>query len=384
VNSIFEEFLKQNCCGCGACSVICPQKAITMLYDSHGFLYPYLDKNKCVNCGLCNNVCAFKEYKSIQNDFVLSYAVRAKDNYELMTSRSGGFFSVLSRYILKLGGVVFGCVEESPKVIKHCKIEKEDDIYLLKNSKYVQSNIENCFSECLEQLQKDKYVLFSGTPCQTHSMIYFLKFKHINTAKLITVDIVCHGVPSPVLWGDYITYIESKYHKSVKKVNFRNKEDFGWKSHIETYYFTDNTSISFNKWASAFYEHNMFRESCYNCKYTTINRISDITIADYWGIEKITNSFNDDKGVNLVILHNEKAKQLFENISDDIVLEKTQIEQSLQPNLVRPSKKGDKYSKFWNDYANLSSTKFFKKYFFNSYFAKIIRKIKHIVNKKSD
>ena len=204
---------KHDCCGCTACSSVCPQKAITMKPDDLGFLYPKVDKTKCTNCGLCDKVCAFNDNydKTLNISEPIAYAARHKDMSEMMKSRSGGAFAVLSDYILGNGGVVYGAGYEGHFVVKHKQATTKEERDEFRGSKYVQSDLSGIFQQIKEDLKEGLTVLFSGTPCQTAGLNSFIgKALRQN---LYLVDIICHGVPGPYVWRDYLAYLEKKYNK---------------------------------------------------------------------------------------------------------------------------------------------------------------------------
>lgn len=368
---------KEECCGCTACYSICPSKAISMEEDSKGFLYPAIDNDICVHCGLCDKVCDFVRFEGV-TDTIHCYAVKHKNEMEVASSRSGGIFIALSEYVLKQNGVVFGAQFETVKTVYHKKESDKIGVDRFKGSKYVQSAMNDCFMECYEELKKNRMVLFSGTACQIHGLKSYLEKKKMNLDKLLLVDIVCHGVPSPKLWRDFITETEIRMKKKVIKADFRDKNLFGWRAHMESFTFDDGSIVPMRRWTSLFYDHNMFRESCYSCPYTTPFRNSDITIADYWGIEKNAPEFDDDKGVSLVLIHSDKGKSCFEAIQDNIIFKETSLETSMQPNLIHPSNKGKEYDAFWKDFDNYSTRRFMGKWFYPSCIRIFIRKVKKL------
>lgn len=361
--NILENFQKQECCGCRACYNICPTKAINMLPDEKGFLYPAIDKTKCIECGLCVKVCDFRKFKSTELT-PDCYAVKHTDEKEIATSRSGAFFIALAQYVLNKNGVVFGCVIENSRYVFIKYAADKEGVDAFKGSKYVQSDTRDTFKECSDFLKEGKTVLFSGLGCQVHGLISYLELKKVETANLITCDMVCHGAPSPKIWEQYIDYRDGLSDFKVVDVNFRNKELFGWRAHRESFLLSNATTTTTTDWTNAFYAHVMFRESCYNCKYTTPNRKTDFTIADYWGIEKNVPQFDDNKGVSLVLVRTQKAKDIFDSLNN-IMAVKTDLQNSLQPQLQHPQYKGKYYSRFWADYLK-DNNRAINKYFFPS------------------
>jgi coenzyme F420-reducing hydrogenase beta subunit len=368
---------KANCCGCTACKNICPRLAIDLRPDTEGFLYPYVNNSLCIQCGLCLKVCSFNNGYNTQENFEkpLVYAVKHKNEKERLTSRSGGMFVAVSDYILEQGGVVYGVGYTDHFRVVHKrainKIERDE----FKGSKYVQSDLTNTFKLLKNDLKAGIPVLFSGTPCQTAGLKAYLEKS--DTKNLLVCDIVCHGVPSPSIWKDYLNYIEKKYNDSIIKVDFRDKE-FGWSSHKESFYFYNNKKIT-NNFISHHFDF-IIRPACSNCKYTNIRRPGDITLADFWGIEKISTTFNkDNKGSSLVLINTPKGKKVFENIKPIINYIESNTKDCLQPNLETPTKFPENRERFWNDY-NQYGFKFIGRKYGN---IRLRYKIKRIIGRKT-
>lgn len=228
---------KEDCCGCTACASICTHDAITMIPDALGFLYPQVDVNKCVECGLCEKVCAFNDHydTSLNLEKPIAYGARHKNMKEVETSRSGAAFIAISDYILEQGGVVYGAgyAEHFRVVHKRATTKKERNEF--KGSKYVQSDMNKVFRQVKDDLRNGLTVLFSGTPCQTSGLNSFVG-KRLR-ARLFLVDIVCHGVPGPYLWRDYLSYLEKIQGSPIVWVNFRDKQKYGWRAHLESFIF---------------------------------------------------------------------------------------------------------------------------------------------------
>lgn len=226
-----------DCCGCSACYSICPHDAITMQPDSLGFPYPVLDKEKCVDCGLCEKVCSFNDSYDISNNLKepIVYGARHNDMSEVETSRSGAAFIAISDYILELGGVVYGAGYTDHFRVVHKRATTRDERNEFKGSKYVQSDMNEIFRQVKQDLKDGLVVLFSGTPCQTSGLNAYVGKKLRNNLYLI--DIVCHGVPSPYIWRDYLAYLEKKQGAAICWVNFRDKQMYGWTDHHETFKF---------------------------------------------------------------------------------------------------------------------------------------------------
>ncbi len=343
---------KEKCCGCRVCEKVCPKSAITMEEDENGFLYPHIDEQKCIDCGLCLKKCAFQSGYKTRKEFEPSYgyAARHKDFATMMKSRSGGAFPVLSDIILKEHGVIYGCgydeTEGFYKVV-HKKAQNQVQRDEFCGSKYVQSDLGNVFPELKEELEKGTRVLFSGTGCQVGALHTYLGKEYEN---LITVDIVCHGVPSPKIWREFLHMREKETHKKITGVDFRDKSKFGWKAHWES------LTIGEEKMSSQLYR-KIFsmavatRPSCFQCVYANKNRPGDITLADFWGHEKAVPGFyDDDKGLSLVLVNTEKGKKLWDEAQEAMDTVDCTGYPYRHTNMKRPTARPERYEEFWEDY----------------------------------
>lgn len=351
----------KDCCGCTACASICAHDAITMEPDALGFLYPKVDESKCVECGLCEKVCQFNDHYdcSLNLKEPIAYAARHKDIDEVMKSRSGAAFVAISDYILEQGGVVYGAGYKDHFRVVHKRATNKEERDEFRGSKYVQSDLTGVFRQVKEDLRNGLTILFSGTPCQTSGLNAFVG-KRLRE-KLILVDIVCHGVPGPFLWRDYLAFIEKKQGDTISVVNFRDKELFGWTAHKESYKFKmGGKKMTFTY---LFYKHIMFRHSCEVCHFTNTHRPSDITLADFWGWENNVPEMNvDNKGISLVLLNTEKGKIIFEQARKSLDARQVNLESSLQPNLIQPTRIHPSRMTFEEDYKNKGFEYVLKKY----------------------
>lgn len=351
-----------NCCGCTACASICAHEAITMEPDALGFLYPRVDENKCVDCGLCERVCQFNENydRSLNLSQPKAYAARHKDINEVMKSRSGAAFVAISDYILEQGGVVYGAGYKDHFRVAHKRATTKEGRDEFRGSKYVQSDLTGIFRLVKTDLKKGLTVLFSGTPCQTAGLNSFVGAK--LRQNLILVDIVCHGVPGPYIWRDYIAYLEKKQGDVICVVNFRNKELFGWSAHHETFVFKEGGG-KIMTFTYLFYRHIMFRRSCGVCHYTNLHRPSDITLADFWGWQEAVPEMNkDNKGISLVLTNTIKGEQLLQAVKDRLTIEEIPLEKAMQPQLKTPSRLDENRDAFEKYYIENGFVAAMKKY----------------------
>ena len=278
---------KNKCCGCSACAIVCPFDAISMVPDPMGFNYPEVNLDKCRDCGFCNRVCSLQGNYEYQAEFdsPIIMAARHKDESELMQSRSGAMFSGLSDLILSQKGAIYGAAFDSCFNVKHIRATTQVERNLMRGSKYVQSDITGIFALVKRDLENGQPVLFSGTPCQTASLKAFLKNQHVDDSRLLYVDIVCHGVPSPSIWRDYLKYVEGKYDDKIIEADFRDKKRHGWASHFESFLLEKKGWISRKTFSYLFNRIIMCRPVCADCLYANFNRPSDITLGDFWGWE---------------------------------------------------------------------------------------------------
>lgn len=318
---------KTKCCACGACINICHHNAITMSEDEYGFMLPTVDVSKCVDCGLCEKVCPMN-ITTPPNKPIVAYA-SSWNSQNIVKSASGGVFAALASYIIQKKGIVFGCTLENIKD-KHTPIIKSvcnlEDLQSLLGSKYVQADTLNTYNEVKELLNKNFRVLYSGTPCQIAGLKRFLRRDYDN---LITVDLICHGTPNMKMFQSYISYIENKEQGAVKDFVFRDKSK-GWGTFYYRYSFLtkkNKLKIIIREYTSSVYyrlflSSAIYRDSCYYCPYATLKRISDITIGDFWGIEKEYpeldiskgGKLNFKKGISCVFINTERGSRVWSEI----------------------------------------------------------------------
>lgn len=361
--STIEMLDKNECCGCSSCVQKCPKNAISMIENEEGFLYPVIDKKKCIDCGLCLKVCPqLKEIKKADAGYPKTYAMYNKNDEELLKSSSGGIFSIIANYILENNGVVFGAAYDENLNVNHIKIDSKRELEKLRSSKYVQSNIRNTYKEAEEILKQDKFVLFTGTPCQIEGLNSYLMKQYDN---LITCDLVCHGVPSPKLFKVYLEYLSKKFKSKVKSYNFRSKSKYGWGLFAEA--ITNDNKKHYIKsdldpYYTNFLECNTYRENCYRCHYTNYNRVSNLTLADYWGVSSIHPKFYSQKGISLILVNNEKGEMILNKILSQIEKIDTNLDyaSSRNKNLIQPSHRPDVRNIVYNEIYSKEALKFVK------------------------
>lgn len=345
---------KKDCCGCGACMNICPKNAITMEPDQDGFLYPVVNSDLCIGCKACNKACNNQNEHEL-NEPKKAFAAVNRNEKQLMLSASGGVFSAIATKILKEGGVVFGATlsfDNGYANPHHIGIESIEDLPKLQGSKYVQSKIGDTYRQAKRYLLEGRKVLFSGTPCQIDGLYGYLKKDYDS---LITVDVICHGVPNETIFNGYLQEEQKKREaKTLTGYSFRDKSrGWGYTARLDLL-LQDNTQKSVyipartTSYNTLFLNGSIFRDSCYSCKYASKHRASDITIGDYWGIEAehpellMKGQFVGEKGISCVLENSHKGILLGENLNLYLNLECSTFEKISKHNgqLIKPLIKG--------------------------------------------
>lgn len=351
------------CTGCRACEQICPLGCITMANNEEGFLIPKVDEHKCNGCGQCLKICNMDPWLTYDKEIMQEvYAVKNNDKCILKSSSSGGVFYTLASYIIKQGGVVYGCAFSCDLIAEHIEVNDMNDVFKLQGSKYVQSDTSNTFKLAKDKLNDGLRVLYVGTACQIKGLKSFLKKEYDN---LITVDIICHGVPSPLLFHYYIQWLSKKYKGRVFNYNFRSKQR-GWGLTCE---FIVNDKKKFgdallDPYYKAFLDQKAYRECCYSCEYATNKRISDITLGDYWGVDKEHPQFFSAEGVSAVLLNTKVSKEIFNQIKDKFEIVESSFEKvaNRNSNLLKPSDRPEVRTNIYKYLNSMSFDLFAKKY----------------------
>ena len=360
---------KSRCCGCSACYNICPQQAISMVFDDEGFLYPVINEQKCIDCSACVRVCPVKNGVEKYEYPVRAYAAYSNDEIRRMNSSSGGVFPAIAEYVLSQNGVVFGAAFNKDYQVVHTKIDSISELYKLQGSKYVQSLLGKVFLLVKIELISKKMVLFSGTPCQIEGLKKFLGKEYSN---LYTIDLICHGVPSPKLWE---TYLDEEYGISnITNIRFRNKKH-GWenfdltietKNHIQ--HEASDISIYKEDFLQGFLKNLYLRPSCHNCSFKGMKHSSDITLGDLWGGRVICPQFiKDDKGMSVVFVQSSKGKFLLNQLESKLIFNEVPLNEVINHNLAMiqsetPHPDRELFFKDLNSYNRSSIKKMIKKY----------------------
>lgn len=370
---------KKDCCGCHACTNACPKRCITMQTDEEGFLYPIVDKINCIDCGLCEKVCPVINQNE-QSKPLYVYAAKNTDEKIRMQSSSGGIFTMLAEAVINEGGVVFGARFNKDWDVVHDYTETIEGIAAFRGSKYVQSTIGCTYNQAKKFLQADRKVLFSGTPCQIAGLKKYLRRNYSN---LLTIDVVCHGVPSPMIWRDYLEY--ERAERTVGKntvslslnempvitgISFRDKT-YGWKkfgfkisyaaskaaeNSVSKSANTANCEITpFNEdtFMKGFLKNLYLRPSCYHCAARQGKSGADISIADYWGVQIVHPEMNDDKGTGAVLINSNNGLNYHINIIPSLDYIQTKYTDIVRynPCIVKSVKEPKEREMFWDAYA---------------------------------
>jgi len=303
---------KQDCCGCTACVQICPKNCIELFTDNEGFLYPKADADVCVECGLCEKVCPVQNQKEERKPNKVIAAINPDEGVRSKSS-SGGVFSILAENVIRQGGVVFGARFDENWQVVITSAETIEQLSEFRGSKYLQARVDNSYIQCKDFLKSGRKVLYSGTPCQIAGLLDYLRKPFEN---LVTVDFVCHGVPSPGIWNKYLEEVTEASKIALKDVKYRTKPE-GWKKFhlgitLDKYgsSYILSSRYSDNSYMKAFLSNMILRPSCYACPTKSGKSQSDLTIADFWGVEKVMPDMDDDRGTSIVLINTLKGESV--------------------------------------------------------------------------
>jgi coenzyme F420-reducing hydrogenase beta subunit len=358
----------EKCTGCGACVQRCPKRCISWTQREFGFRYPQIDKDACVNCGLCEKVCPTDKALEVPVEQKV-YAAVHKDTEVLAKSTSGGAFTAIADAIFAQGGIVYGAAMLDDMQVKHIRTTGKDDFEGLRSSKYLQSDTGTTYQMVEQDLKQGKFVLYSGTPCQIDGLKNFLG-KDYET--LYTVDIVCHGVGSQAYFDKYMDFARERYGK-IKALRFRSKEYAGWSCGGGVVVVDSSDCLKKipyrdfdNYYYSYFLSGDIYRKSCYSCKYANTNRVGDFTLGDYWGVEALNLPLQTENGCSLLLVNNQHAMQLLDEI-ESLDRVETTVEQAAHCNkqLNAPSKLMDSRQNRIGEYESMSGQQIQKEYLKN-------------------
>lgn len=327
---------KELCTGCTACWAICPRGCIDMVPDENGFLFPKINEDNCVGCGLCVKTCPVLSERTLPERMPRAYAAYSNRNEIRTRSSSGGIFSELAISVLRHGGVIFGAAYDKAFRVIHTCVEAEEQLQPLCGAKYAQSNLGATFPQVKERLEQGQWVMFSGTPCQVAGLKTFLKKEYNN---LITVDFVCHGIPSPTAWQQYVKHRAEAdaLGEFPSQINLRSKET-GWSRYGYSCRFEYPSGTVHSEKSSESVYMKLFvgdcinRQACSACEFKGVQRCSDITLGDFWGVWDIVPEMDDNKGTSVVLIQSEKGQDLWNKISDKIKFKEVSHEQASQQN----------------------------------------------------
>jgi len=337
----------EKCTACGACYNICPRNAINMKTDVYGSIHPYINADLCVHCGACKKICTVNHPLNKMKP-IMCYAAQRSDQGKRIHSASGGIGALISEEMYSKGSVVFGCVMDKNGFAHHVQASNTDDLDRMRLSKYVHSDTEITFQEAGKSLREGRHVLYIGTPCQIAGLINFL---HGRKDNLITVDLVCHGTPNQVYLKDHIKKIS--HNMTIDNVTFRGgKDDFT----IKVY--KDNSIIYTNNrkkdtYYRAFMERMTYRESCYSCPYACPERVGDLTIGDFWKLDRASLNTKMEGRISVVLINSENGKKIWTDIKEKCIWEERTYEEAISgnPNLNRPTERSDYREQFLKAYS---------------------------------
>lgn len=363
---------KMQCCGCAACANVCPVQCISMVRDEEGFEYPSVNRELCINCGRCEQVCPFTKDKKDSKKEGQVYLVRNKDPKVLAQSTSGGAFTPIAQEIIRRNGVVYGAAFGNNDFydVLHIRVDNEKDLEKFRSSKYVQSSTGKIYSQVKRDLMDGRWVVFSGTPCQIEGLKLFLGKEY---EKLVTVDVECRAVPSPLIWKKYLDFKKEKLHGTVDLIRFRDKK-YGYTYSTMSIYYHDSTGrkkeyhkgIEADEWLRAFFSGAIIRPCCNECPFRNCNHNSDFTIWDCFDAGKIDSQFKDDVGTTRMRVQTEKGKKLLPQLEKGltIVPYSEKVEQMKLGREVSYAENVDfDRKKFFQDAQELDPKSFFTKYY---------------------
>lgn len=358
---------KKDCCGCWACENICPKSCISMVEDEEGFRYPQVDKNVCIDCHLCEKACPIINVQPEIKHGQHGYLLQLKDDSIRKESTSGGSFTAIASWVVKHGGVVYGAAFDGmDNRVKHCPATTLDELGKFRNSKYVQSDIGDTYKDIKRNLQEGKWVAMSGTPCQIEGLVHYLRKPY---DKLVLIDVVCYGIPSPGMFSDYLDYMQMKIGGHFKKVLFREKRLCYNYTSFSLY--NENPKLDYHKgvesepFMRSFFSDMNVRPSCYDCKFKKRYRVSDFTIWDCYDVKQFSKNF-DDAGTNRVLVHTEKGMRILDEIKDSVKLEEYKdLDYFIADEIamVKSVPMNPKRNAFFLDYQNMEFDAFINKWF---------------------
>lgn len=375
---------KDSCTGCHACANICPKQCIAMEKDSEGFLYPVVDTKQCINCGVCEKICPILNGKTaVLGRNNKAYAAKNNNIDTRLKSSSGGVFTAIAESVIDNGGVVFGAVFDKDFNLIHKYAETKEELSSFRGSKYVQSIIGETYKQAKGFLEQGRTVLFTGTPCQIGGLYSYLGKEYEN---LITQDLICHGVPSPMVWRKYLEYREELAHSSVRRMSFRHKNS-GWKTYSVSFEFSNDTEyvakLSEDPYMKVFLRNLCLRPSCYNCAFKTKHRQADITLADFWGIENVLPEMDDDKGTSLLVINSENGLRVLNFINNCLTLHKVDLDDAINNNssMIQSVSLSKKRDLFMNKIQHKPFIKAYGKVYNDKFTVRLARKAKAIFKK---
>lgn len=392
-----ESKLKSDCFNCTACANICPVNCITMKVDKNdGYVYPNIDYNKCIKCGKCKNVCINVNNDKLQGTIRKSYVLYNKNNEVRCKSSSGGISQILMEYVIEKNGVIYGAKYNEKLVVVHDRATTIEECEKFRGSKYVRSDILGIYEKVKNDLQNDKLVLFTGTPCQIAGLKAVINEKLQNN--LILCEIMCDSVASPIVFEKFKDEVEKKYESKITNINFRSKVNGAHNKTMEINFenrkkidMMINKSNLYSEYMQIFGCGLSAPFSCSKCKFEYIDRrTSDFTIGDYWGKKEILK--DDNRGISFMLVNSEKAERIFDTyIKEKVNYEEVTIMDALNNNHLKNKEVILNKDKFMNDLPNLSfeelSKKYVRKYMWRTKLGKLIpkdlkEKIKKIIIKR--
>lgn len=350
---------KKNCSGCTACMAVCPKRAITMHVDEEGFQYPSVDEKQCISCGLCEAVCPFQQQSEKKQQYPQAYAMKHHNDKIRHNSATAGIFTAVSDVILHRGGIIYGASYDENFIVRHSGAVSAEERDTMRGSKYTQSDMGDVYRQIKKELTEGREILFTGTPCQVAGLKSYIIQSSGKQAdnlmeNLVTCDIICHGTPSPLIFHEWIQYMEKAAKSKIKDICMRDK-DMGWMSHAWKVSMQNGRQYRENIWIQYYkhwmYSHYILRPSCHHCVFTNLNRPGDITLGDFWNIDNVCPDMKDALGVASVLINSKKGEDILKQIEVNCEIKSIKTEDCLQEQLKESAKPAKDREAFWQCYA---------------------------------
>lgn len=358
---------ENECTGCSVCSVNCPQNCIKMIEDEQGFYYPHIDESSCIHCGRCEKICPVINLENVRHEETICYCAQNTDDEIRTASSAGGVAGAIADHVISQNGIIYACGFTANNTVKFYRIQNHEEIekYKVLGSKYVSSQLHMIVSQIVEDVIANRQVCFIGLPCQVAAI---KKLTGDERKNLLLIDLTCYGAPSSKVYENYLCSCEEKYKSKIKRVNFRDKT-YGYSATSMTMTFEDGKTRGQNSFIKsylrAYFSNLICRKACYDCKFKTINRVSDITIGDFRSVWRFVSEFDDDKGTTVMYIHTSKGMEVLNEIQRYMRITRVSVEDVLHTDgkkMINSMEKNQNRDNFFQVMNNHSYTEAVKTY----------------------